>query len=281
MKAFMDKPIGVIDSGVGGLTVASEIIRQLPNETIYYLGDIKRCPYGPRSGEEVKQFTIQLVEKLMQYDIKMLVIACNTATAVALEALQEKLTIPVIGVIEPGARTAIMTTQNQNVLILGTEGTVKSEAYRHHIKNINPNVEVTGIACPGFVPLVEQMRYKDPTITSIVIHQTLKQWRNSKADTVILGCTHYPLLYKYIYDYFDGTKTVISSGLETAREVSALLTFSNEHAGYKKNPEHKFLATGDTEHIERIIKEWLNMTVEVEKVNVEEQVTNERYSHSI
>ena len=116
-----------------------------------------------------------------------------------------------------------MTTKNQNVLILGTEGTIKSEAYRHHIKHINPNVHVYGVACPGFVPLVEQMRYDDPTITSIVIHQTLKQWRNTDADTIILGCTHYPLLYKPINDYFGGEKKVISSGLET-REVSALLT---------------------------------------------------------
>ena len=264
----MNRPIGVIDSGVGGLTVAKEIMRQLPNETIYYLGDIGRCPYGPRSGEEVKQFTTEIAQKLVEFDIKMLVIACNTATAVALEHLQKILPIPVIGVIEPGARTAIMTTKNQNVLILGTEGTIKSEAYRKHIKRINPNVEVYGIACPGFVPLVEQMRYTDPTITSIVIHQTLKQWRNSEADTVILGCTHYPLLYKPINDYFGGKKTVISSGLETAREVSALLTFSNEHASYTQHPPHRFFATGDTMHIENIIKEWLGMDTKVERISV-------------
>ena len=172
--------------------------------------------------------------------------------------------------IEPGARTAIMTTKNQNVLVLGTEGTIKSEAYRTHIKKINPNVNVYGVACPGFVPLVEQMRYNDPTITSIVIHQTLKQWRNSDADTVILGCTHYPLLYKPIYDYFDGEKTVISSGLETAREVSALLTFSNEHASYTEHPKHRFFATGDTTHIKNIIAEWLKMNVQVEQITVGE-----------
>ncbi|PKI12527.1 glutamate racemase [Staphylococcus shinii] len=266
----MDKPIGVIDSGVGGLTVAKEIMRQLPNETIYYLGDIKRCPYGPREGSQVREFTTELAQKLMAFDIKMLVIACNTATAVALKHLQNILPIPVIGVIEPGARTAIMTTKNNDVLILGTEGTIKSEAYRHHIKNINPNVEVSGIACPGFVPLVEQMRYQDPTITSIIIHQTLKHWRNSNADTVILGCTHYPLLYQPINDYFGGEKVVISSGLETAREVSALLTFSNEHAGYKRQPEHKFFTTGETEHIELIIEEWLKMKVKVEKMELQE-----------
>lgn len=266
----MNKPIGVIDSGVGGLTVAKEIMRQLPNETIYYLGDIGRCPYGPRPAEEVKHFTVQLAQKLTEFNIKMLVIACNTATAVALEYLQQTLPIPVIGVIEPGARTAIMTTKNQNVLVLGTEGTIKSEAYRTHIKRINPHVEVHGVACPGFVPLVEQMRYNDPTITSIVIHQTLKQWRNSEADTVILGCTHYPLLYKPIYDYFNGQKTVISSGLETAREVSALLTFSNEHASYNKHPEHRFFATGNTTHITNIIREWLNIDTIVERISVEE-----------
>lgn len=264
----MNKPIGVIDSGVGGLTVAKEIMRQLPNETIYYLGDIKRCPYGPRPGDEVRTFTTQLANKLMEFDIKMLVIACNTATAVALEHLQKLLPIPVIGVIEPGARTAIMTTKNQNVLILGTEGTIKSEAYRHHIKRINPNVNVDSVACPGFVPLVEQMRYKDPTITNIIIHQTLKQWRNCKADTVILGCTHYPLLYQPLKNYFGGNKTVISSGLETAREVSALLTFSNEHASYMQSPPHHFFATGDTTHIQNIISEWLNMEVEVEHIEL-------------
>ena len=264
----MNKPIGVIDSGVGGLTVAKEIMRQLPNETIYYLGDIGRCPYGPRPGDEVRQFTTEIAQKLMEFDIKMLVIACNTATAVALEHLQRLLPIPVIGVIEPGARTAIMTTKNQNVLVLGTEGTIKSEAYRTHIKKINPNVNVYGVACPGFVPLVEQMRYNDPTITSIVIHQTLKQWRNSDADTVILGCTHYPLLYKPIYDYFDGEKTVISSGLETAREVSALLTFSNEHASYTEHPKHRFVLETYTTNIKNIIYYWIKMNLQVEQISL-------------
>lgn len=266
----MNKPIGVIDSGVGGLTVAKEIIRQLPNETIYYLGDSARCPYGPRDGKQVCDFTVQLAHKLMEYDIKMLVIACNTATAVALDMLKTLLPIPVIGVIEPGSRTAIMTTQNNKVMVLGTEGTIKSEAYTKHIQAINPHVDVTGVACPDFVPLVEQMRYHDPVATNIVIHQTLKQYRNSDADTVILGCTHYPLLFQPIYDYFGGNKTVISSGLETAREVSALLTFSHEHAHYTPHPKHRFFATGDTEHIQYIIGQWLKIdSVEVTHVKVD------------
>ncbi|AVP36811.1 glutamate racemase [Staphylococcus felis] len=278
----MDKPIGVMDSGVGGLTVAKEIMRQLPNERIYYLGDVGRCPYGPRDQEEVKQFTIEMASFLTQFDIKMLVIACNTATAVALDTLQKNLKIPVIGVIEPGARTAIMTTKNQSVLVLGTEGTVRSGAYRKHIQNINPNVEVRGVACPGFVPLVEEMKYKDPTITNIVIHQTLKTWRQTDADTVILGCTHYPLLYQPIFDYFGKNKTVISSGLETAREVSALLTFSHEHASYTPEPKHRFFANGDVLHMTYIIKEWLKINTDVERIFLgKESLNNERYCNSL
>lgn len=267
----MTAPIGVIDSGVGGLTVAKEIMRQLPNESICYLGDVSRCPYGPRAPEQVKAFTIQLAEYLLTKNIKMLVIACNTATAVALEPLQQMLSIPVIGVIEPGARTAIMTTKNNHVLVLGTEGTIKSEAYRNKIKSINPKIEVNGVSCPGFVPLVEQVRYKDPIITNIVIHQTLKHWRYDKSDTVILGCTHYPLLQEYIVKYFEGEKQVISSGLETAREVSALLTFSQEHAKYNERPHHEFYVNGDSQQFERIARDWLNIeNLKIQSIHLEE-----------
>ncbi len=268
----MNRPIGVIDSGVGGLTVAKEIMRQLPNETIYYLGDVARCPYGPRHGDEVRQFTTELAQFLMTKGIKMLVIACNTATAVALQPLQQLLPIPVIGVIEPGARTAIMTTTNNKVLVLGTEGTIKSEAYRKMVMSINPAIEVKGISCPGFVPLVEQVRYKDPIVTNIVIHQTLKQWRHDNSDTVILGCTHYPLLKDYIENYFGGEKTIISSGLETAREVSALLTFSQEHAHYSPDINHRFFVNGDAEKFTRIAREWLeDPSINVESINLTEE----------
>lgn len=267
---ILSRPIGVIDSGVGGLTVAKEIMRQLPNESICYLGDVARCPYGPRDGEEVKRFTIQLAKFLVQKNIKMLVIACNTATAVALKPLQSMLQIPVIGVIEPGARTAIMTTKNQEVMILGTEGTIKSEAYRKMIKSINPKIDVTGISCPGFVPLVEQIRYKDPTISNIIIHQTLKNWRHHPADTVILGCTHYPLLQDYIEKYFNGEKKVISSGLETAREVSALLTFSQGHAAANDAVHHEFYVNGPSDRFKRIASEWLNQDIEVHSIQLEE-----------
>lgn len=254
----MQRAIGVIDSGVGGLTVAKEIMRQLPNESICYLGDAARCPYGPRSPEEVRQFTIEMASFLNKKNIKMLVIACNTATAVALEPLQNMLSIPVIGVIEPGARTAIMTTYNKKVMVLGTEGTIKSEAYREKINSIDPQIEVTGISCPGFVPLVEDLRYKDKETVMAVVHQTLSHWRNDDNDTVILGCTHYPLIQQDIEAYFHHEKTVISSGLETAREVSALLTFSQGHASTSDGVNHAFYVNGDAAQFTQIARDWLN-----------------------
>lgn len=269
----MHRAIGVIDSGVGGLTVAKEIMRQLPNESICYLGDAARCPYGPRSADEVRKFTIELATFLMKKQIKMLVIACNTATAAALEDLQKMLSIPVIGVIEPGARTAIMTTYNKKVMVLGTEGTIKSEAYRQKINSIDPTIEVTGISCPGFVPLVEDMRYKDSQAVMSVLHQTLNHWRHDDNDTVILGCTHYPLIQKDIESYFNHEKSVISSGLETAREVSALLTFSQGHAASSDGVRHEFYVNGDGEHFTQIARDWLNdPQLIVQSINLKEEL---------
>src|SRR5699024_3235458 len=152
----MERAIGVIDSGVGGLTVAHELMRQLPKENLIYLGDTKRCPYGPRTQEEVKQFTWEMVDFLQTKHIKTLVVACNTATAFTLPDLQNKLTIPVVGVIQPGARAAIKMTLNNHVGVIGTEGTIRSEAYEHALKKINSRIKIHSLACPGFVPMIEQ-----------------------------------------------------------------------------------------------------------------------------
>lgn len=267
----LNQAIGVIDSGVGGLTVAKEIMRQLPNETIYYLGDEARCPYGPRTQEEVRRFTIQLAEFLINKHIKMLVIACNTATAAALESLRATFDIPIIGVIEPGARTAIMTTENNHVLVLGTEGTIRSHAYKEKIHMINPHIEVAGKSCPEFVPLVESRRYKDEAESMRIISQALQEFKTHKSDTVILGCTHYPLLQEYINRFFDDQKKVISSGLETAREVSALLTFRNDHVTQPAATAHRFFVNGDAEHFTEIAREWLkDPDIHVESIQLED-----------
>lgn len=164
----MKQAIGVIDSGVGGLTVARELMRQLPKETFIYLGDTKRCPYGPRSEEEVRAFTWQMVNYLLGKNIKMLVVACNTATAYTLTELQEELDIPVIGVIEPGARAAIKVSQNKRIGVIGTEGTIESKAYPQALVSIDQDIRVNDLACPPFVPMVEEGILSGPKAEGIV-----------------------------------------------------------------------------------------------------------------
>lgn len=149
----MDRPIGVIDSGLGGLTVAKEIMRQLPKEEIIYIGDSARCPYGPRSAEEVRQFTWEMINCLLEEKMKMLVIACNTATAVVLDEVKRELPIPVVGVVHPGAISALKVTQKDHVAIIGTTGTIQSQAYEKALKSINSEVKVESLACPPFVHL--------------------------------------------------------------------------------------------------------------------------------
>ncbi|MBT2688134.1 glutamate racemase [Bacillus sp. ISL-47] len=256
----MKEPIGIIDSGVGGLTVAKEIMRQLPNEDIVYLGDTARCPYGPRSGDEVKAFTWQMTQYLLGKNIKMLVIACNTATAVALEEIRRELSIPVIGVIFPGARSAIKVTQNNTIGVIGTEGTVKSRAYEKALIQINSKSIVHSLACPKFVPLVESGEYEGPVAKKIVA-ETLHPLKGRGMDTLILGCTHYPLLEPIIKNVMGKDVKVISSGEETAREASTIL---HHHGLLKENleePEYKFFTTGSTAIFSKIASKWLKIPV--------------------
>lgn len=266
----MDRPIGVMDSGVGGMTVVKEITRQLPNERILYFGDISRCPYGDKSLETVREYTIQIADFLVEKNIKMLVIACNTATAAALTTLRERLDIPVIGVIGPGARSAIQNSRNEKVLVLATSGTVKSNAYADAVQGLNQNFEVTSHACPTFVPFVEEMRYKDAIVSGSVIHQALKDFRQSDADTVILGCTHYPLLKEDIRRYFGGRKAVIDSGYETAREVSSILYYQNLLRIPSGEATHMILINGDSSRFKYVVRDWLpELKYDMEEIELE------------
>ncbi|MDP4171472.1 MAG: glutamate racemase [Bacillota bacterium] len=257
----MKQPIGVIDSGVGGLTVAKEIMRQLPNEKILYLGDTARCPYGPRSIQEVKKFTWQMTEFLLKKNIKMLVIACNTATAAVLEEIKKDLPIPVLGVINPGARAAIKKTENNRVAIIGTVGTVKSAAYEKALKALNNKVVVTSLACPKFVPLVESGEY-DGVLAEKMVSESLKPLLNQKLDTLVLGCTHYPLLEPLIKDYMGEKVSVISSGDETAREISTILQYKGMLNESEDEPEHEFYATGSKGIFSKIASQWLGKKID-------------------
>lgn len=265
----MDQAIGVIDSGVGGLTVAHELMRQLPKERLIYLGDTARCPYGPRSKAEVQKFTFEMVDFLMNKNIKMLVIACNTATAFTLKPLQEKLSIPVIGVIQPGARAAIKSTRNNRVGVIGTEGTIRSQAYTQALHNINEHIHVNALACPLFVPMVEQGILSGPQASEIV-EDSLRLFKlNNHQDTLILGCTHYPLIKNTIQEVIGEGVTVISSSEETARETSTTLDVHGLLFHGERVANHEFYTTGELDifiKISRSIFQHSNLqTVSIER----------------
>ncbi|MFD1030462.1 glutamate racemase [Metaplanococcus flavidus] len=251
-------PIGVIDSGVGGLTVAKEIMRLLPNEKVLYIGDNARCPYGPRPQSEVRKYTWQMARALMKKNIKVLVIACNTATAAALDSLQRKLPIPVIGVIFPGARAAMKVSLTKEIAVLGTDGTVRSGAYEDALKSLMSACHIVQLACPKFVPLVESDEYEGDFARKMV-RETLAELNYKSFDTAILGCTHYPLLQGFIEEKFGPSVTVLSSASETAKDVENHLRFRNMLADAKSKPVHEFYTSGSTAIFQTIIKKWLEI----------------------
>ncbi|MGE6259598.1 glutamate racemase [Heyndrickxia sporothermodurans] len=265
----MNQPIGIIDSGVGGLTVVKEVFKQLPNESIIYVGDTARCPYGPRPVDEVKAFTWQMTRFLLKRNIKMLVIACNTATAVVLDEIRSELKIPVLGVIYPGARAALKATSKFKIGVLGTIGTIKSGAYEKALKSINRKISVTSLACPKFVPLVESGEYKS-AIAKKVVAESLISIQKSEIDTLILGCTHYPLLEGTIKNVMGKNVQVISSGDETAREISTILYFHHIMNNDDATPKHHYFTTGSSSIFSKIASSWLEKDItEVETINLE------------
>lgn len=256
----MNQPIGIIDSGVGGLTVVKEVLKQLPNESIIYVGDTARCPYGPRPVDEVKAYTWQMTRFLLKRNIKMLVIACNTATAVVLDEIRTELKIPVLGVIYPGARAALKSTKGFNIGVLGTIGTIKSGAYEKALKSINRKVNITSLACPKFVPLVESGEYKS-AIAKKIVAESLAPIQKSGIDTLILGCTHYPLLEGLIKNVMGNNVKVISSGDETAREISTILYFRHLMSTDDACPKHQFFTTGSSSMFSQIATAWLEQEI--------------------
>ncbi|MGF9713282.1 glutamate racemase [Paenibacillus sp. JMULE4] len=261
----MQQAIAILDSGVGGLTVVKEVMRQLPQEKIIYFGDTARTPYGPRPAEEVLIFTRQIVDYLLQFHPKMIVIACNTATAVALEEIRSRLPIPVVGVIHPGARAAIKTSRNLRVGVIGTEGTIKSRAYEYALRQISPQIQVICQACPSFVPLVEQGLFHAEE-TRKVVADTLSELRKKPIDCLILGCTHYPFLSDIISQVMGPNVTLISSADETAREISTILYHKGKLATTGTLPVHQFFCSGDPVLFRKIAQSWLNEHIKVTPV---------------
>lgn len=252
----MDAPIGVIDSGVGGLTVAKAIMELLPNETIYYIGDTARCPYGPRTGKEVRNFTWEMAKALQEMNVKMLVIACNTATAVALTSLQKYMPFPVLGVINAGARAAAKQTKKNEIVVLATEGTIKSGAYEEAVLSLSSKAKVIPLACPTFVPLVESGEYEGD-FAQALIEKGLEPLQGERFDTVILGCTHYPILQKQIEAVVGENVSVLSSAEETAKDVESILRYNNRLRTTATPPQHVFHASGSVPIFRSIAERWL------------------------
>ena len=216
-------PIGVFDSGVGGLTVAREIMRQLPRERIVYFGDTARVPYGSKSRETILRYSRQIIHFLESKGVKAIVVACNTASAYALEGLRPEMKIPIIGVVKPGAKVAAAATRNGKIGVIGTEGTIASQIYTEMIRRHNPDAVVVGKACPLFVPLVEEGWLKDP-ITIEVARRYLASFQETGIDTLILGCTHYPLLRSVVRDIMGLGVELVNPAYETAMELRRLLS---------------------------------------------------------
>lgn len=225
-EALRGAPIGVFDSGVGGLTVAREIMRQIPNEKIIYFGDTARVPYGSKSKETITKYSRQIVNFLREQQVKAIVAACNTASAYALDEIEKEIDIPIIGVVKPGAKIAAESTRNGKIGVIGTEGTIGSRIYSTYINEINRKIRVLGKACPLFVPLVEEGLWQDP-VTDEIATRYLSELIDCDIDTLILGCTHYPLIRSTVGRIMGENVTLVNPAYETARELKELLEREN------------------------------------------------------
>ncbi len=234
-------PIGIFDSGIGGLTVAKEIINRLPNESIIYLGDTARVPYGTRSKEIVTKFALELEDYLLKRNVKCLVVACNTISAVALREIEKISPVPVIGVLKSTVKNAVSATKNKKIGVIGTQGTIQSKAYELAIKNIDPEIEVFSVACPLFVPLAEE-GLQNHQAAKLLANDYLKSIIEAGVDTLVLGCTHYPLLLETIAETVGSKVTLIDSAKPTTEELIRILQEKNLLSD-GNNPTHEFLVT--------------------------------------
>ncbi len=248
-----ERPIGVFDSGVGGLTVVKELRSLLPAEDVVYFGDTARVPYGNKSIPVIRRFSLEIARFLESMRVKMLVIACNTATALALDYLKRQTDLPIVGVIEPGVRAALNAGKGR-IGVIGTSATIRSEAYQSRLRRFRPQDVILAKSCPLLVPLVEE-NLLDAPITKTALEMYLSDWREAGIDALILACTHYPLLKPLIEEFFEGKVRLIDSARETAREVAELLAARRfqappDRAGseefYVSDSPENFIAIGST-----------------------------------
>lgn len=268
--------IGIFDSGVGGLTVLREIISLLPQEDTIYLGDTARVPYGTKSPETVIRFARQITSFLVNRDIKLLVVACNTASAVSLDELKAEFPIPIVGVIEPGAQRAAAVTKNGKIGVIGTSGTIRSSAYTKAIKRINPDIEVITAACPMFVPLAEE-GWTDNEVARLTAGIYLKDFKEHNVDTLVLGCTHYPLLKGIISEVMGDGVRLVDSAEETAITVRDILSSTGELRPQPENGNHHYYVTDVPAGFIRVGNRFLGGTLgDVYQVTLEDEMPAKR-----
>jgi glutamate racemase len=248
------RPIGVFDSGLGGLTSVRELFRVLPSESVIYFGDTARLPYGSKSKETVTRFALEIGAFLVRQNVKCLLVACNTASSYALETLQHRLDIPVVGVIEPAARAAVANAPHGRIGVMGTLGTVGSGAYPTAISRRAPGAAVISRACPLFVPLIEE-GWTDHAVTRAVAEEYLIELRAGNLESLILGCTHYPLIAPMIADLMGPAVHLVDSGAEAARDVAKLLSERGQLAAGP--PDHHFYVSDEPRNFKRIAQSFL------------------------
>jgi len=261
-------PIGMFDSGVGGLTIMRELMRQLPNESIIYLADTKRLPYGNHDAETIIKYSLECSRFLIEQKIKLLIIACNTATSYAIKTLKEKFKIPVIGVIECTVKKAAFSTGNQRLAILATEATLRSKAYEKHIQALLPVSKIISIACPLFVPLIEEGFHAHPA-TQLIVREYLKNLFDQKIDTLLLGCTHYLFLSSMIQNEMGPEVCLIDSTVSCAECTASTLKEKKLHAHLFNIPSHRLYVSGDPIKFRQISEKLLDIPIPtIEKITL-------------
>jgi len=271
-KIGNDSPIGVFDSGMGGLTVVREIIRQLPGEKIVYFGDTARVPYGSKSSATINHFSAQITRFLLTKEVKAIVVACNTASALALEGLKGQFELPIIGVVSPGARAAIEETKNGRIGVIGTEATIRSGIHTKIIHETHPEVAVIEKACPLFVPLVEE-GFREHHVTKEIIDYYLSSMKEADIDTMLLGCTHYPLLRSRIGEYLGEEIHLVNPAYETAKDLEALLETANmaNHGVNNEEEQYEFYVSDGAKRFCQFANSIMSIDVlETKVVNIEE-----------
>ena len=249
-------PLGVFDSGIGGLTVAHALFERLPRESVIYFGDTARVPYGPKSPDTVRRYSAEILAYLLHRDVKAVVVACNTSTAHALEFLRERSPVPVLGVIEPGARAAVGASRAGAIGVIGTAGTIASGAYERAIKALRPDARVVSQACPLFVPLVEEGWFDHPA-TELVAREYLRPLAAAGIDVLVLGCTHYPLLKPLLSRVLGESVRLIDSAEETAAAVQRELDARGLLADGSRPPTHRFVISDDEPHFRSVGERFL------------------------